>query len=169
MGQNWALVARPQVSMSCSKRSNCNLKANRQDHYQTKQSGNVSHSSRKRLGRLWSPVIQHQETARLGAVVKESLNRASQSSKECSRELPRFSPLSGLFHPRYRVPLPKAWIHQHSPGSMEIDICSLASELGNVCISESWVFLLDAVSSRGHEAPQRLCLTKREGIWSCSL
>lgn len=51
--------------MSCSKGSSYNLKANNQGHYQSKQSGNVSHSSRKRLGKLWNPGTRHQQGLRL--------------------------------------------------------------------------------------------------------
>lgn len=127
--------------MSCSKGSNCNLKANRQNHYQAKQSGNVSHSNRKRLGRLWNPVTQHQQAARLGVIVKESLNRASQSSRECSRELLQFPLLFPTipydqFHPRYMVPLPKAWTHQHNPGSTEDEMLTHFGTLECVCLGK---------------------------------
>ena len=108
--------------------SNCNSRRDRQAHYQTKQSGNVSRSSRIRLSQLGgSPVVrapaqvsslpglgtkiphtvqccqkdlknknkkteQTMESSILVSAsflvtVKESLNRASHSSKGCSEIL----------------------------------------------------------------------------------
>ena len=57
--QDGTLVTRPQRSTSCFMGSNCNLRRDRQAHYKTKQSGNVSRSSRIRLSRLGgSPVVR---------------------------------------------------------------------------------------------------------------
>lgn len=74
-------------------------------------------------------------------MVKESLNRASHSSKECSRELSKFSLqmihfILGAGHP----------LQRHNPGSTEDDICSLTSELC-MCIfrkveSSYWIWFL---------------------------
>lgn len=85
--------------------SNHHLRADRQGHYQTKQSGNVVAGEQD-----WADSGMHNPvSARFGVIVEESLNRTGHGTKEYSRELLQVS----------------LW----SEFSPEAEICSVTSEL----------------------------------------
>lgn len=136
--------------------SNCNLRADRQGHYQTKPSGNRSRNSWTRRQTLES---SNPVPARFWVIVKESPNRTSHSTKQSSRELLQVSLLNDLFHPGYRVPPPKALTYRHNPGFYWRWDVLTCSETWNAYIQENL-----RPPTQGSIRPLR-----EEGKWSCSV
>lgn len=85
-------------------------------------------------------------SARFWVIVKENMNRASDSTEGCSRELLKVF-LQDLFHPGRRVPPPEALTHRHISGSTESESDHSLQNFGMWLFRERWVLLPNFISS----------------------